>query len=281
MLGVIGLNGTHVDNRFSAWFAEGTDFRTSVDGAREAIGGIESVSWTLRTRDGPPRAEDIAAIRRLRDWLDAQPGVTSTVTAADAVRAVWTGKLDDQRQPTAMTILSSRSSDPTIGGLRSADGDALRVIATLGDSSSSETLNLNRALQSWASEQKWANGAPQPGGPTWALAILGQENARSMLWGTVFAFLAIGAALAFLLRSYGAGAVGLFAVCLPPVVVYGWLAARGDAIGLSEAVVAATSLGLLVDAAIHVLARYRRQCDRGSSPDLAMRRALAETGPAI
>jgi predicted RND superfamily exporter protein len=68
---------------------------------------------------------------------------------------------------------------------------------------------------------------------------------------------------------------------IPIVAAIAWAAARGIPLNAATVIIFSVSLGLAVDASIHILARYREEVRRGIAWRPAVLRAARGTGRAI
>ena len=68
----------------------------------------------------------------------------------------------------------------------------------------------------------------------------------------------------------------------PPIAAFGIVAIFTNEVGLWATFVVATALGLIVDATVHFLAKYRRaRIDRGESAEDSVRYAFSMVGTAL
>tara|TARA_Y100000814_G_C12105181_1_gene325133 strand:- start:79 stop:612 length:534 start_codon:yes stop_codon:yes gene_type:complete len=103
-----------------------------------------------------------------------------------------------------------------------------------------------------------------------------------MIQGTIIAIAAIGIILIFALRSVGLGLLSLIPNSLPILSALGaWVIIVGE-VGMSVAVVASLSLGIVVDDTVHFLTKYRRaRILHNSSTSAAIRYSFIRVGPAL
>jgi uncharacterized protein len=84
------------------------------------------------------------------------------------------------------------------------------------------------------------------------------------------------------LKSFKYGMIGLFANLFPPVLAFGVWGALVGQIGMSAALVAAISLGIVVDDTVHFLSKYIRfRRERGLTPEEAIPIVFHEVGTAM
>jgi predicted RND superfamily exporter protein len=114
-----------------------------------------------------------------------------------------------------------------------------------------------------------------------SFAELNINNSVSMLQGTFLGFLLIGVILCLTLRSIKLGLLSVLSNMLPAVAGFGVWALKDGQVGLAVSVVIVITLGVVVDDTIHLLTKYRRTLQAGSSPIEAAKNAINTTGQAL
>ncbi len=103
-----------------------------------------------------------------------------------------------------------------------------------------------------------------------------------MLVGTSLALVLISASLLLSLRSLRLGLVSLVPNLVPPIMAFGLWSILVGQVNLASSVVAATSLGIIVDATVHFLSKYRRaRTLNGQDSVEAVRYAFQTVGTAL
>jgi predicted RND superfamily exporter protein len=135
---------------------------------------------------------------------------------------------------------------------------------------------------------KGVDGVVQKELPTGWSALVSGEVAMNRDWirdvqRTQFLSFPTAAAIVFLLialflRSISLACVALIPTLLPVVVTLGAMGWLGMGLDVGRAMIAAVLLGIGVDDAIHVLARYKVERSRGDTPAAAISVAMRETG---
>lgn len=279
----IGLTQMQSDDRLSEWFGESLDFRRDADAITAAFGATERTSWSIPLPSGAKELDTslLDQLDRFSTWLNEQPEVRGVHTLSSALTNLTGSPKQTVKILGLNRLLRSESGHARLLGLLSRNLDETRIIVTLASGSTRAHRRLVERAGEWARGQAGPINQARPSGPAWSLATLVDTSARTMLFGTLVAFLSIAICLGLLLRSWRLGLVGLTAMVVPPALVYGVWSWIGRPIGLAESVVAATSLGLLVDFSIHILTRYDARAFDGLEPRLRVRRAFEAAGPAL
>ncbi len=271
------------DDRLSEWFDNSLAFKRDVDAVRDRFGPTEQVSWVIPLPGG---SNDIDAaflenLDRFSSWLRDQPEVAGAVSLSSMLDVLSRDGTPANKIAILDGLRRFKDGRDRLSPLLSTNMDETRVIVTPRNESTQGLRALAVRAKSWTSQRSGPIGGARPSGPTWSLAMLVTSSAQTMLTGTLVAFLAIATCLGLVLRSWRLGVVGLAAMLVPPAMIYGVWSWTGRPIGLAESVVAATSLGLLVDTSIHIFTRFQARSLQGLDPRARIRRAFETAGPAL
>jgi predicted RND superfamily exporter protein len=111
---------------------------------------------------------------------------------------------------------------------------------------------------------------------------IGRRNIISMLGGTAFALVAISLLLVFALGSLRYGLLTLIPNIAPAAMAFGLWGLVDAEIGLGLSVVAAMTLGIVVDDTIHFMSNYQRaRRQQGLEAIEAVRYAFSTVGIAL
>lgn len=283
VVAAIGLSKTRSDDELSEWFDRSVGFRQDLDTIRASFGPTERASWVIPLGDAMVDI-DAAFLTRLdafSRWLTEQPEVVRTVTLSSVLSSLTGTGSRAAEIATLRHLVRVKKGREQISALLSTDLDETRILVTLTNGSTHALRSLAARARTWLRGQAAPLKHAHPAGPAWSLATLISASARAMLTGTAIAFLVIAGCLGLVLRSWRLGMVGLVAMTVPPALVYGIWSWSGRSVGLAESVVAATSLGLLVDASIHILTRYQTRKSRDLDRQTRVRLAFEAAGPAL
>ena len=122
----------------------------------------------------------------------------------------------------------------------------------------------------------------QGASPSLMFSNIGMRNIKSMLTGTVVALIVISMILIFALRSFKLGMLSLIPNLAPAGMAFGVWALLVGEVGLSISVVAAMTLGIVVDDTVHFLSKYlRARREQGLNAEDAVRYAFSSVGIAL
>jgi hypothetical protein len=228
-------------------------------------------------------------IERLQDWLaasggaDERPAVVKAWSIVDYVKGL---SLDDgvRRIPedeatlqSYLMLLFGQSRTEEVPSL--LDRDGRWAVIRLGTSD----LGAERLLRLEAQAQDFVATLSMPIeirflGDYW-LASLGasgllRDLSVSMLTSLLMVFAAVGLAL----RSWRLTLLAIPPNLLPPIAALAFMGVTGISLRVGTSIILPMSLGLAVDATVHLLARFREEWRLNGDHDAAVAHALVGTG---
>lgn len=285
-----------LDDRFVEYFDHSIPFRVDSDFARENLSGIYQVEFSLGAGEsgGVSNPDYLVAVDAFSEWLRDQPEVTHVNTMTDTMKRLsksmhgddqaWY-RLPSERDLAAQYLLLFEMSLPyglDLNSLINVDKSASRLTVTLDNVTSQEMRLVSERAENWLRANAPAHMYSEGASSAIMFAYIADRNIKSMLIGTGLAFVLISLTLIFALRSLRIGLISLIPNLAPAAMAFGvWGLFVGE-LGLAASVIAATSLGLIVDATVHILSKYvRARRERGLSPEDAVRYSFRTVGTAL
>ena len=170
-------------------------------------------------------------------------------------------RLPDARDLAAQYLLLYEISLPYGLDLNSQldlDKSATRLTVALDTIPTRQMRQIADQAERWLTQNTPVDMHAEATGATLMFAYLTERNIRTMLVGTAIAFFCIAGILVLALRSLRLGAVSLIPNFAPVMFTFGIWAIFVGEIGIIASVIAATSLGLIVDDTVHLLSKYNR-----------------------
>ncbi len=287
---------TEVNDQFVNYFSRDIAFRADTDFAAQTLTGIYQLDFSVDA-GGPGAIADpnyLAGLQRFTNWLREQPEVTHVSALPDTMNRLNMNmhgddaahyRLPQSRELAAQYLLLFEMSLPQGQDLRNQiniDRSASRVVATLKNVTTRETQALKARAEAWLRANMPTAKNAQATGPAVMFSYIYETNIRSMLSGTAIALLLISACLMMLLKNLRLGLISLLPNVLPVLMTFGLWGLLIGRVGLAAAVVAAVTLGLVVDNTVHFLSKYQWARRRsGVSPEAGVRSAYVIVGPAL
>lgn len=284
------------DDRFVTYFDDRMEFRVASDWAADNLTGIYQISHSIPAQESGG-VSDPAYLKHLEafaDWYRDQPEVVHVATFSDVIKRVnksmhadnedWY-RVPDDRDAAAQFLLLYEMSLPyglDLNDQLNVDKSASKLTLTLHDISTSQMEDLRNRAMAWQKANLPPYMISQSAGQAVMFSFIGESNFRAMSVGTLFALVLISACLMLALRDLKLGLISLIPNLTPPVVAFGILALFRPEVGLWSSFVIATALGLIVDATVHFLSKYKRARDEfGYSAEEGVRYAFATVGTAL
>jgi len=295
LLSVAMIPRNELNDVFVEYFDESIEFRRDTDKVAENLTGLYLIHYSLdsKNKGGISEPAFLNKIDAFANWYRQQPEVLHVSIISDTFKRLNKNmhgddpamyKLPDQRDLAAQYLLLYEMSLPyglDLNNQIDIDKTATKITATLKTISTREVIALEERAQQWLQEnapELKVNGAS----PTVMFAHIGDRNIRSMLKGTSIALVIISLILIFALRSLKLGLLSLIPNLAPVGVAFGVWALTVGQIGLSLSIVAAMTLGIVVDDTVHFLSKYlRARREQGLNAEDAVRYAFHTVGVAL
>lgn len=296
IVGLIALlPRNQINDVFVEYFDNSVPFRQHADHITEELSGMYFVDFSLDAVEssGISEPDFLAKLQAFEQWLEVQPEVMHVNVFSEVMRklnqnmhgdeASWY-RLPDERELAAQYLLLYEMSLPyglDLNNQINVDKSATRVNATLKTISTNQVYDLEARIASWfdthAPELKTEGSSP-----TIMFSHIAKRNIISMLGGTAIALVLISGLLVFALRSAKFGLLSLIPNLVPAGMAFGlWSILVGE-VGLAVSVVAAMTLGIVVDDTIHFLSKYlRARREKGLDARDAVRYAFHTVGVAL
>ncbi len=284
-----------LNDEFIKYFDKTVDFRQGTDFFTENMGGIYSIEFSIHA-DGQGAVSEphyLQGVRKLNDWLLAQPEVTHVNTVTDIFKRLnrsmhaddeqWY-KLPNSRELSAQYLLLYEMSLPyglDLNDQINIDKSGVRIIASMNPMSSNEIMEMELRANLWM-KQNLKEYKVDQASATLMFAHIGKRNIARMIIGSLLAFVLISSLLMLAFKSIKLGLISLLPNLLPAGVAFGIWGLIDGRIGLGLSVVTGLTLGIVVDDTVHFISKYRRaRFEKGMSSEDAIRYAFSTVGVAL
>lgn len=283
------------NDRFVEYFDDRMEFRVASDWAADHLTGIYQISYSLPSGEtgGVSNPEYVSKVEAFANYMRAQPETVHVSAFSDVMKRINKSmhgdreeyyRVPDDRQMAAQFLLLYEMSLPyglDLNDQINVDKSSTKLTLTLTDISTTEMQDLINRGDAWLAEN-----APDmrvyPAGQAVMFAFIGRSNFDAMTTGTAIALVLISLCLMLALRNLKLGIISLVPNLTPPIAAFGILALFTTEVGFWSTFVIATALGLIVDATVHFLSKYRRaNIEQGKSPEDSVRYAFSTVGTAL
>lgn len=306
IVSVWGLSRLQIETDFSRNFRAASPIVRSYRYIEEELGGAGVIDIILpapRTLDWEYLDRLDRLEQRLRtellaaDTVPAEPQLTKVLSIADAV--VATSPVDLRKSPsfarntlvtTAITLMQSQMPDfaaalYTPGAEENGEGAAVRIMVRAYERQPAEAkLELIENIRQICREE-FADSERVDEITVTGFFVLLANLVASVLrdqW-TTFGVAAVGIAVMLTLafRSLRYAVIAIVPNSLPIIFVLGALGWSGGRVNMGVAMIAAVSLGLSVDSAIHYMMFYRRARAAGKDVETSLQEVQGTVGRAV
>ncbi|MCQ3830709.1 MMPL family transporter [Microbulbifer elongatus] len=287
------LPKNRIDDTFLHYFDNSIQFRADSDEIERRLTGLYFIDYAIDSgsENGVYDPGYLKKVEDFVDWLNVQPEVTHVSSLVSTVKRLnknlhgddpLHARLPDTEQEIAQYIFLYEMSLPyglDLKNQMSLDKSSLRVSATLSTIPTQQVLAFEKRAKTWWEQHDGISVLA--GSPTLMFAHISLRNIQSMLTGTALALIGISMLMLLMMRSLKYGMISLLPNLAPALMAFGlWGLAVGE-VGLAVSVVAAMSLGIVVDDTIHFLYRCLRHQRAGTDINQAVSLSIRHVGRAI
>ncbi len=284
-----------VNDVFVNYFDDSIEFRNDTDFVVKNMTGIYSIEFSLDGQESGAISDPafLANVEKLSQWLRTQPEVIHVSSLTDIFKRVNRSmngddtnyySLPEEREMAAQYLLLYEMSLPyglDLNNQIDIEKQRTRLSITLETLTTKNTLALEKRIDAWMQENT-PKLTTLGASPTLMFSHIAMRNIKSMLVGTALALLAVSLIMIFTLGSFRYGLLTLIPNIAPAAMAFGvWGLVDGE-VGLSLSVVAAMTLGIVVDDTVHFMTKYlRARREQGLDAINAVRYAFSTVGMAL
>lgn len=283
-----------VNDESVKYFDTSSEFRQAADFMEQRISGMTTMSIAIKTHQsqGVASPEFLAVLGEFTHWLREQPETDHVASLSDIYKRLNKNMHGDdnayyalpaERELAAQYLLLYEMSLPfglDLNNQVNVDKSSVKLQLTVKNLGSVELVALEERIYQW-----FASHAPQyqvvASSPSLMFAHIGETNMASMLSTLPITLILISALMIFALRSWRLGMISLVPNIAPAVIGFGLWALISGEINLGLSVVVTLTLGIVVDDAVHFLAKYQHARKAGQNAEQAVRYAFHTVGRAL
>ncbi len=283
-----------VNDESVKYFDTSSEFRQAADFMEQRISGMTTMSIAIKTHQsqGIASPEFLAVLGEFTHWLREQPETDHVASLSDIYKRLNKNMHGDdnayyalpaERELAAQYLLLYEMSLPfglDLNNQVNVDKSSVKLQLTVKNLGSVELVALEERIYQW-----FASHAPQyqvvASSPSLMFAHIGETNMASMLSTLPITLILISALMIFALRSWRLGMISLVPNIAPAVIGFGLWALISGEINLGLSVVVTLTLGIVVDDAVHFLAKYQHARKAGQNSEQAVRYAFHTVGRAL
>ncbi|EPT2926705.1 efflux RND transporter permease subunit [Vibrio vulnificus] len=283
-----------VNDESVKYFDTSSEFRQAADFMEQRIGGMTTMSIAIKTHQsqGIASPEFLEVLGEFTSWLREQPETDHVASLSDIYKRLNKNMHGDdsayyalpaERELAAQYLLLYEMSLPfglDLNNQVNVDKSSVKLQLTVKNLGSVELVALEERIYQW-----FASNAPRyqvvASSPSLMFAHIGETNMASVLSTLPITLILISALMIFALRSWRLGVISLVPNIAPAVIGFGLWALISGEINLGLSVVVTLTLGIVVDDAVHFLAKYQHARKEGQNAEQAVRYAFHTVGRAL
>ena len=294
MLGIVRIE---LNDNFIEYLDESYQIRQDTELiASEQVTGLDIVEYSINSgrSGGITTPEYLANLDRLGKWFEQQPDVMTVATFADIMKRLNQKMNGDDptyysppgsAELAAQYLLLYEMSLPYGLDLNSRidiDKSKTRLTVIMKRTSAKKLRQLDERAREWMQQNLPADMYSYGSGLSVVFAHISKRNIDTMLTGLSLALVLISLILIVALGSVKYGLLSLVPNLFPAFLAFGlWGYLQGE-VGLAVAVVAAISIGVVVDDTVHFLTKYLlARKEKNMDPEQAVKYSFNTVGTAI
>ena len=294
---MLGIFRIELNDNFIEYLDESYQIRQDTELiASEQVTGLDIVEYSINSgrSGGITTPEYLVNLDRLGKWFEQQPDVMTVATFADIMKRL-NQKMNgddptyysppDSAELAAQYLLLYEMSLPyglDLNNRIDIDKSKTRLTVIMKRTSAKKLRQLDERAREWMQQNLPADMYSYGSGLSVVFAHISKRNIDTMLTGLSLALVLISLILIVALGSVKYGLLSLVPNLFPAFLAFGlWGYLQGQ-VGLAVAVVAAISIGVVVDDTVHFLTKYLlARKEKNMDPEQAVKYSFNTVGTAI
>ncbi len=284
-----------INDEFVKYFDPSVQFRVDTEYAAEELVGPYTIEFSVESGEesGITNPAYLEAVERFVEHLYTYDKTIHVFTLNDTFKQLnknmhgddpaWY-KLPDSQELAAQYLLLYEFSLPyglDLNNQIDVNKSATRITLSTKNVSTKDVLDFEKSILEW-SEKNTPELNIVVSSANVIFAHTGVRNAQSLTFGATMALILISMILIVALRSTKIGLLSLIPNLVPAGIAFGIWALIDGMVGMSVAIVAGMTLGIVVDDSVHFLSKYlRARREKGYDAPDAIRYAFTHVGNAL
>ncbi len=290
-----GISQIKLDDTWTKYFDKRFEIRTHSDYFEENLTGLNTIEYSIPSgeADGINSPEYWKKLDKLAERIREEPNVNHVMTVSDTIKRLNKAMnrdderfyaIPENRELAAQYLLLYELSVPfglDLNNRINVNKSSTRLTVNIKQASNDDVRELDAIIQEYF-EKEIPEFKTNGTGLSMIFSHFSKRNIDSMLVGTTAALILISFLLVIALKSFRMGILSLIPNLFPAAVGFGlWGYLYGE-VGVALSVVAAMTLGIVVDDTVHYLSKYLRGIrEEKLSPEDATRYAFKNVGFAL
>ncbi|MCG6936846.1 MAG: MMPL family transporter [Gammaproteobacteria bacterium] len=294
---MLGIFRIELNDNFIEYLDESYQIRRDTEHiASEQLTGLDIIEYSINSgkSNGITTPGYLAGLDRLGQWFEQQPDVMTVATFADIMKRLNRNmngddpayyKPPESAELAAQYLLLYEMSLPyglDLNNRIDIDKSKTRMTVIMKRTSAKQLRELDERARQWMQQNLPPEMYSYGSGLSVVFAHISKRNIETMLTGLTAALVLISLILILALGSIKYGLISLVPNLFPAFLAFGLWGYLESQVGLAVAVVAAISLGVVVDDTVHFLTKYLRALkEKNMTPEDAVKYSFNTVGTAI
>ena len=291
----LGITKIKLDDTWTKYFDKRFEIRTHSDFFEDNLTGLNTIEYSIPSgeADGINSPEYWEKLDKLANRIRMEPNVNHVTTVSDTIKRLNKAmnsdvdsyySIPENRELAAQYLLLYELSVPfglDLNDRINVDKSSTRLTVNIKNASNDDVRELDAIIQNYF-DQEIPEFKTNGTGLSMIFSHFSKRNIDSMLVGTSAALVLISFLLVIALKSFRMGLISLIPNLFPAAVGFGLWGYLFGEVGVALSVVAAMTLGIVVDDTVHYLSKYLRGIrEEKLSPEEATRYAFKNVGFAL
>ena len=284
-----------IDDDPIGYFEKGVPFRDAMEFSILHLPGVKDVNFELACNESScvNDPEFLTTLEGFTDYLKGMPGVTYVGSYVDVIKRLNRSmngddasfyKVPERADLAAQYNLMYEMSLPyglDLNNQLNLDKSSTKVMVLTEKIADSELIKIAEQGHDWL-QRNFRQDAKPGSSVSMMFAHIGENNIRSMLWGSLFAIIGVTITILITLRSFRYAIISMVPNAVPALMAIGLWGLLVGQVNMAVAAVFSISLGILVDDTVHFISKYRRGRQvKGLSKEDSIHYAFDNVGSAL
>ena len=266
------ITNLYFDDDFDSYFDRVDDWVEVKNIVNDEFGSSFFIFANMSSEktDGITSPRYLEKLDEFAKWLEAQDEVTTVTTVADVIKTLNKNmnggseeyySIPNDKSLNAQYLLLYEFSVPYGMDLKNqmtADKAESRLLIRMNMITSRESILFNEKVNLWNEENLGTFKSRGVVGIPIMMPYVYRENTNGLMRGLLFSFSLIVIVIGLSLRSFRFGLISIVPNIVPFILAYGILAMFTHIVSFSHTVSILISIGLVVDATIHFLTKFKK-----------------------
>lgn len=269
-LSILGVQKIEVDTNIVKQMKPNLPLAVSTRFIDEHLTGVYSLGFVFRRKDGESMVDykALTMLDQFKSYLEREPGIAKVNSITTLIKKINEARKDDPDAyaiPQKPMILNryfkgmASSEDPELWKMLSRDFKEVRLEARMRAIGTTQGALLEERIRNYLDRNMSQFFEYKLTGNVVLLGKIAKSLVHEQARSFAFAFISILIVIILIFRSIPLGLLAAIPNLFPILVVYGIMGFAGIELSTATAMIASIVLGLVVDASIQFLYRFRKE----------------------